>query len=170
MMMTNTQGQEYSTLVAKEMGFDGEAYDGKTMIRLRSNNGDIADLKKQAMDELSAVGVTFPVHAAYYIIAGNSAALDNATVLKQCFTDREHETNVRALGLEVTLLDAVHLDAKHVQGAAGHLLQAGDGTAGGGLAGTGLAHQAQHFGAVDGEVRAVHGLEVGLHEMARVRH
>ena len=83
----NTQGQEYSTLVAKEMGFDKEAYDGKTMIRLRSNNGDIADLKKQAMDELSAIGVTFPVHAAYYIIAGNSTALDNTTVLKQCFTD-----------------------------------------------------------------------------------
>ena len=83
----NTQGQEYTTLVAKEMGFDKESYDGKTMIRLRSNNGDIADLKKQAMDELSAIGVTFPVHAAYYIIAGNSTALDNATVLKQCFTD-----------------------------------------------------------------------------------
>ena len=83
----NTQGQEYSTLVAKEMGFDKEAYDGKTMIRLRANNGDIADLKKQAMDELSAIGVTFPVHAAYYIIAGSTSALDNATVLKQCFTD-----------------------------------------------------------------------------------
>ena len=79
----NTKGQEYTTLVAKEMGFDGEAYDGKTMIRLRANNGDIADLKKQAMDELSALGVTFPVHAAYYIIAGNSTALDSATVLKR---------------------------------------------------------------------------------------
>ena len=73
--------------VAKEMGFDKEAYDGKTMIRLRANNGDIADLKKQAMDELGAVGVTFPVHAAYYIIAGSTTALDTATVLKQCFTD-----------------------------------------------------------------------------------
>ena len=83
----NTKGQEYTTLVAKEMGFDKESYDGKTMIRLRANNGDIADLKKQAMDELSAIGVTFPVHAAYYIIAGNSTALDSATVLKQCFTD-----------------------------------------------------------------------------------
>ena len=83
----NTKGEEYTTLVAKEMGFDKESYDGKTMIRLRSNNGDIADLKKQAMDELSAIGVTFPVHAAYYIIAGNSTALDSATVLKQCFTD-----------------------------------------------------------------------------------
>ena len=39
------------------------------------------------MDELSAIGVTFPVHAAYYIIAGSTSALDNATVLKQCFTD-----------------------------------------------------------------------------------
>ena len=83
----NTQGQEYTTLVAAEMGFDKESYDGKTMIRLRSNNGDIADLKKQAMDELSAVGVTFPVKAAYYIMAGSTTALDTATVLKQCFTD-----------------------------------------------------------------------------------
>ncbi len=83
----NTKGEEYTTLVAKEMGFDKESYDGKTMIRLRANNGDIAALKKQAMEELSAIGVTFPVHAAYYIIASNSTALDSATVLKQCFTD-----------------------------------------------------------------------------------
>ena len=83
----NTQGQEYSTLVAKEMGFDGEAYDGKTMIRLRANNGDITELKKQAMEELSAIGVTFPVHCSYYILAGSTSALDSATVLKQCFTD-----------------------------------------------------------------------------------
>ena len=83
----NTKGEEYTTLVAKEMGFDSQAYDGKTMIRHRDNGGDIADLKKQAMEELSAIGVTFPVHAAYHIIAGNSTALDNTTVLKQCFTD-----------------------------------------------------------------------------------
>ena len=83
----NTKGEEYTTLVAKEMGFDTEKYDGKTMIRHRDNGGDIADLKKQAMEELSAIGVTFPVHAAYYIIAGSTSALDNATVLKQCFTD-----------------------------------------------------------------------------------
>ena len=41
------------------MGLDGEAYDGKTMKRLRANNGDITELKKQAMEELSAIGVTF---------------------------------------------------------------------------------------------------------------
>ena len=83
----NTQGQEYTTLVAEETGLGSEAYDGETMKRLRANNGDIADLKKQAMEELSAIGVEFPVHAAYYIIAGNTTALDSATVLKQCFTD-----------------------------------------------------------------------------------
>ena len=83
----NTKGEEYTTLVAKEMGLDGEAYDGKTMKRLRSNNGDISDLKKQAMDELTAIGVTFPVHCHYHILAGSTSALDTATVLKQCFTD-----------------------------------------------------------------------------------
>ena len=83
----NTKGEEYTTLVAKEMGFDTEKYDGKTMIRLRANNGDISDLKKQAMDELSAIGVTFPVHCYHYIKSGDTNALDTATVLKQCFTD-----------------------------------------------------------------------------------
>ena len=83
----NTKGEEYTTLVAKEMGLDSEAYDGKTMKRLRANNGDISDLKKQAMDELSAIGVTFPVHCYHYIKSGDTNALDTATVLKQCFTD-----------------------------------------------------------------------------------
>ena len=82
-----TDGTDYTSLVAKELGLDGEKYDGKTMKRLRANNGDIADLKKQAMDELSAIGVTFPVHCAYHILAGSTTALDSATVLKQCFTD-----------------------------------------------------------------------------------
>ena len=83
----NTKGEEYTTLVAKEMGFDTEKYDGKTMIRHRDNGGDIADLKKQAMEELSAIGVTFPVKATYFIIASSTSALDNATILKQCFSD-----------------------------------------------------------------------------------
>ena len=82
-----SDGTDYTNLVAKEMGLDGEAYDGKTMIRLRANNGDITELKKQAMEELSAIGVTFPVHCSYYILAGSTSALDSATVLKQCFTD-----------------------------------------------------------------------------------
>ena len=82
-----SDGTDYTNLVAKEMGLDGEAYDGKTMKRLRANNGDITELKKQAMEELSAIGVTFPVHCSYYILAGSTSDLDSATVLKQCFTD-----------------------------------------------------------------------------------
>ena len=82
-----SNGTDYTNLVAKEMGLDGETYDGKTMKRLRANNGDITELKKQAMEELSAIGVTFPVHCSYYILAGSTSALDSATVLKQCFTD-----------------------------------------------------------------------------------
>ena len=82
-----SDGTDYTNLVAREMGLDGEAYDGKTMKRLRANNGDITELKKQAMEELSAIGVTFPVHCSYYILAGSTSALDSATVLKQCFTD-----------------------------------------------------------------------------------
>ena len=82
-----SDGTDYTNLVAKEMGLDGETYDGKTMKRLRANNGDITELKKQAMEELSTIGVTFPVHCSYYILAGSTSALDSATVLKQCFTD-----------------------------------------------------------------------------------
>ena len=82
-----SDGTDYTNLVAKEMGLDGEAYDGKTMKRLRANNGDITELKKQAMEELSAIGVTFPVKATYFIIASSTSALDNATILKQCFSD-----------------------------------------------------------------------------------
>ena len=81
-----SDGTDYTTLVARELGFGDEAYDGKTMIRMRGAN-DAAALKKQAMDELSAIGVTFPVHCHYHILAGSTSALDNATVLKQCFKD-----------------------------------------------------------------------------------
>ena len=81
-----SDGTDYTTLVANELGFGSEAYDGKTMIRMRGEN-DAEALKKQAMDELSAIGVTFPVHCHYHILAGATSALDNATVLKQCFKD-----------------------------------------------------------------------------------
>ena len=84
----NSKGTDYVDLVAKELGIDGEKYDGETMVHLRKSTADsIAALKKQAMDELSAVGVTFPVKVPFFFVAGNTVAQDNATVLKQCFTD-----------------------------------------------------------------------------------
>ena len=84
----NSKGTDYVDLVAKELGIDGEKYDGETMVHLRKSSADsIAALKKQAMDELTAIGVTFPVKAPFFFVAGNTVAQDNATVLKQCFTD-----------------------------------------------------------------------------------
>ena len=43
--------------------------------------------KEQAMQELSALGVTFPISADYYISASNQTALDSANVLKQVFSN-----------------------------------------------------------------------------------
>ena len=84
----NSKGTDYVDLVAKELGIDGEKYDGETMVHLRKSTADsISALKKQAMDELTAIGVTFPVKAPFFFVAGNTVAQDNATVLKQCFTD-----------------------------------------------------------------------------------
>ena len=45
------------------------------------------ELKKQAMEELKAKGVSFPVEIDYYIPAGSQASLDGATVLKQIFSE-----------------------------------------------------------------------------------
>lgn len=81
----NTQGVEYTSLVGKKLGY-GE-YDGETMIRLRANGGDISELKKQAMEELTAIGVTFPVHCWNFILSGNTTQQDSAAVLKQAFSD-----------------------------------------------------------------------------------
>ncbi len=80
----NTANTEYTELVREKMGFG--SYDGETMVRMRDVT-DFDALKQQAMDELSAIGVTFPVHAHYFIQAGASTALDSATVLRQCFSD-----------------------------------------------------------------------------------
>ena len=47
---------------------------------------DLAEqYKQQAMEELSAKGVTFPVTIDYYIKAGVETAMDSATILKETF-------------------------------------------------------------------------------------
>ena len=51
--------QEYTTLVAKEMGFDAEKYDGETMIRLRANGGDISALKMCIRDRVACSSLLF---------------------------------------------------------------------------------------------------------------
>ena len=44
-----------------------------------------AEYKKQAMEELSALGVTFPVEIDYYIAGSDQTKLDNALVLQNSF-------------------------------------------------------------------------------------
>lgn len=78
-----SDGTDYVTKVEEKLGL--EASDGKTSRRYDKEKGDL--YKKQAMEELAAKGVTFPVQIDYYIIGGDQNALDTATVLKQTFAE-----------------------------------------------------------------------------------
>ena len=69
-----SDGTEYTSLVQEKLGLP--QYDGESMTRLA-----------QAIEKLTAEGVTFPVHARYFVASGNQTALDSANVLKQAFSD-----------------------------------------------------------------------------------
>lgn len=76
-----SDGRDYTDLVRERLGL-GE-YNGETMVRLDKEKGEA--YKKQAMEELTALGVTFPVKVAHYVSATSQTALDSANVLKQAF-------------------------------------------------------------------------------------
>ena len=78
-----SDGRDYTDVVAEKLSL-GES-DGETMIRLDADKA--TQLKAQAMEELSAEGVTFPVEIDYYVPANNQTSIDSATVLKQAFSD-----------------------------------------------------------------------------------
>ena len=78
-----SDGRDYVDVVKEKMNVP--AYNGETMARLDKEKA--AEYKKQAMEELAAQGVTFPVEIDYYIAGNNQTALDTATVLKQAFAD-----------------------------------------------------------------------------------
>ena len=78
-----SDGTEYTKKVEELIGLPES--DGKTMRRIDTEKGQ--EFKKQAMEELKAKGVTFPVEIDYYIPAGSQGALDGATVLKQIFSE-----------------------------------------------------------------------------------
>ena len=82
-LVTMSDGTEYVSYVEELLGL--KEYNGETMRRLDKEKA--AELKAQAMEELSAKGVTFPVGVDYYVAAGNQNAIDSATVLKQAFSD-----------------------------------------------------------------------------------
>ena len=78
-----SDGTDYVELVRKEMGLPEE--NGETPVRLDAAKAE--EYKKQAMEELTALGVTFPVELDHYIQASNQNALDSANVLAQCISD-----------------------------------------------------------------------------------
>ena len=82
-LVYTSDGTEYTELVRQEMGLP--ELNGKTMVRLDADKA--AQYKKQAMEELSAQGVTFPVGVDFYISASSQTALDNANVLAQTFSE-----------------------------------------------------------------------------------
>ena len=78
-----SDGTDYVELVRKELGLPVE--NGETPVRLDKEKAE--QYKKQAMEELSAIGVTFPVQIDHYIPGSNQASLDAANVLKQTITN-----------------------------------------------------------------------------------
>lgn len=86
-----TDGTDYIELVKERLGIAD--YNGETMVRLDKEKAEA--YKKQAIEELTAKGVTFPVVLDHYIAAASQTDLDNANVLKQAFTDSFGEDFIR---------------------------------------------------------------------------
>ena len=82
-LIYTSDGTEYTELVQEKLGLP--SYDGETMTRLDS--AKFEEYKAQAIEELTKEGVTFPIHARYFVASGNQTALDSANVLKQAFAD-----------------------------------------------------------------------------------
>ncbi len=82
-LVYTSDGTDYTELVRQNLGL-GE-YNGETMVRLDADKAE--EYKQQAIEELTALGVEFPVEIDYYIAASSQTALDNANVLAQCFSD-----------------------------------------------------------------------------------
>ena len=78
-----SDGTDYTELVRQELGLP--EIDGQTVARLDADKAE--QYKQQAIDELTALGVTFPVEVDFFISGGNQTALDTANVLSQCFSD-----------------------------------------------------------------------------------
>ena len=82
-LVYTSDGTDYTDLVRAELGLGEE--NGQTPVRLDAEKAE--QYKQQAIEELTAQGVTFPVEADFYISASSQTALDSANVLAQVFSD-----------------------------------------------------------------------------------
>ncbi len=80
-LIVTSDGRDYTDLVMERLGIapSTESY-------ARYDAEKAAQYKQQAIEELTAKGVTFPVEIDYYIAAGNQTSLDSATVMKNIFS------------------------------------------------------------------------------------
>lgn len=78
----NSQGVDYVDMVLERLGVEPnyETYD-------RVNKELFEQYKTQAIEELTAEGVTFPVEVDYWIASSNQTSKDDADTLKQIFSD-----------------------------------------------------------------------------------
>ena len=77
-LLTLADGRDYTELVKEKLGLGD--YNGETPVRYDAAKGE--ECKQKAIEELTALGVTFPVELDYYIPGSNQVSLDSATVLK----------------------------------------------------------------------------------------
>lgn len=75
-----TDGTDYRDLVIDKLGLKSSDTENT-----RYNADEAQKYKQQAIEELTAQGVTFPVQIDYYVSSGSQTDLDTATVLKQVF-------------------------------------------------------------------------------------
>ena len=80
-LVRTSDGTDYVDLVEDRLELP--ASDGTNPRRYDADKA--AEYKKQAMEELTALGVTFPVEIDYYIAGANQTQLDNALVLQNSF-------------------------------------------------------------------------------------
>lgn len=81
-LVATSDGKDYVQHVMDLIGLQPSS---ETYTRFDAEKG--AAYKQQAMEELSAKGVTFPIQMDYYVQGSNQSALDTAQVLKQTFID-----------------------------------------------------------------------------------
>ena len=82
-LVNQTDGTEYTELVRRELGLP--RMNGQRPVRL--DPARARQYKEQAMRELRALGVTFPVRVDHYIAGANQTALDSALLLKRIFSE-----------------------------------------------------------------------------------
>lgn len=78
----NSKGVDYATLVNNRVGI---AYSDTAYTRY--NPELAAKYKAQAIEELTAQGIEFPINVSYYISGSSTTAAESAKVLKQIFED-----------------------------------------------------------------------------------